>query len=178
MSQPISMCMVYKAARGDEKAFKWMVDAMDYNSTQMAFTQCPCECKPPCPKPTDDQLKAFNDRLNKALKRIRVIRDVVARIGRLAEEQRKKVLLQVERRLGRKVCHLMAKRDLTGLTDPRSAYGKLTDKGIAWLKLKAAMLPSPVGDFSKWIFPVIKCMPKGPTLEEIFLADKPRRPHG
>lgn len=55
--------MVYRAALGDEAAFKWLVDAEEYNRTQFAFTISPCECTPPCPRPTDEQRVALNNRV-------------------------------------------------------------------------------------------------------------------
>jgi hypothetical protein len=163
------MCIVYKAARGDEKAFKWMVDALDYNSTQLAYIQFPCKCKPPCPWPTDRQMRVFNDRLNKVLRRMRVTRDVVLKIGSSADLRRQKVLDQVSQRLGHKVTDLIAKKSTGDLTDPKSVFSRLADRDIAWLQLKTAMLPErSIGDFSKRVFPVIKNMPVAAlSLEEI-----------
>jgi hypothetical protein len=101
MSYPISSCTVIKAALGDQAAFDWMVMAMTYNCRHGMFTQLPCECDPPCPTPTEEQMVAFNDRLNKAVN----------------------ANLEKNRR-------------------PPGGGGT----------------PSSMGDFSKWIFPVIKHM--------------------
>lgn len=79
MSTPISTCTVFKAALGDEKAFQWMVEAMEYNRAWGAFTQFPCECDPPCPRPTDEQIEAFNTRLEAALEARRKERAKTAR---------------------------------------------------------------------------------------------------
>lgn len=67
MSHPISSCVVIKAALGDQESFDWLVIAMTYNRQHGIFTQLPCECDPPCPRPTEDQMVTFNDRLNKAV---------------------------------------------------------------------------------------------------------------
>ena len=67
MSTPISVCQVIAAAKGDEKAFDSLAEAMKYNMTQVAYTMFPCECNPPCEKPTDEQLEKFNKRICKVL---------------------------------------------------------------------------------------------------------------
>lgn len=67
MSIPISSCRVCKAALGDEDTFSKLVEDMKYNLRCRAWTQCPCKCDPPCPKPSDEQLEQFNDRMNAAL---------------------------------------------------------------------------------------------------------------
>ena len=95
MSTPISQCTINKAALGDQESFKWLVEAMEYNMTQVAYTIFPCECKPPCPKPTNEQIDDLNRRVGAAIK----------------ERQKK------------------------------------------WQEEHP---PRPVGDFSKWVFPIIK----------------------
>ncbi len=67
MSQPISSCIIIKAALGDQKAFDWLVEAMIYNRSQLAFTIFPCECDPPCPRLTDKQQEDINKRVNDAV---------------------------------------------------------------------------------------------------------------
>jgi hypothetical protein len=67
MSQPISFCTVSKAALGDEKAFQFLVEAMEYNLAWGAYTIFHCECDPPCPRPTVEQTAAFDKRLQDAL---------------------------------------------------------------------------------------------------------------
>lgn len=57
------MCIVYRAALGDEDAFKWLVDAEEYNRHQFAFTIMPCRCDPPCARPTNEQRVALNNRV-------------------------------------------------------------------------------------------------------------------
>ncbi len=71
MSTPISACQVAKACLGDEKAFAFLVEAMEYNRAWGMFTVFPCECTPPCAKPTEDQVQAFNTRLEAELKKRR-----------------------------------------------------------------------------------------------------------
>lgn len=63
MSTPISACWVYRAALGDQKAFERLVEDMEYNLRQAAFSTYPCECKPPCAVPTDQQLEDLNKRV-------------------------------------------------------------------------------------------------------------------
>jgi hypothetical protein len=67
MSQPISSCVIIKAALGDQKAFDWLVDAMVYNRSQMMFTIFPCECDPPCPRLTKEQEIDINRRVDDAV---------------------------------------------------------------------------------------------------------------
>lgn len=67
MSYPISGCLVSKAGRGDEEAFKELCDRMEYNLTQPAWSQIPCRCNPPCPEPTKEQLDTMNKRLKEVL---------------------------------------------------------------------------------------------------------------
>lgn len=71
MSTPISQCLIFKSAFGDEKAYKFLLDAEDYNSTQFAYTIFPCKCDPPCQKPTEEQLSSLRKRLNDDLDKIR-----------------------------------------------------------------------------------------------------------
>ena len=64
MSIPISTCAVCKAALGDEDMFNKLVEAMKYNLRFGAWSWFPCKCDPPCPKPTDEQLEKFNERMD------------------------------------------------------------------------------------------------------------------
>jgi len=61
------MCTVYKAALGDEQAFKWLVYAMAYNRTQVAYTTFPCECTPKCQAATKEQVELLSQRVKEAL---------------------------------------------------------------------------------------------------------------
>ena len=68
MSTPISDCAISAAAaRGDEKIFQFLVRAMEYNRAHGAWTRFPCECQPPCPVPTPEQLTALSQRISNAL---------------------------------------------------------------------------------------------------------------
>ena len=73
MSQPISACSVYKAARGDEEAFKWLVQAMDYNMKCGHWSENPCRCNPPCEKPTVQQLEDCKERLKAELEKLSAV---------------------------------------------------------------------------------------------------------
>lgn len=107
MSTPISQCLVSKAAFGDEAAFKFLVEATEYNQTQVAYSYLPCECEPPCPQPIRPQLEELGRRVRAELERRRKERE-------------------------------------------------------------AKYPPRPIGDFSKWIFPVIKNMPRTPWWKKIW----------
>lgn len=74
MSQPISMCLVYKAALGDEECVKRLTEAMDYNLRYGSYTTFPCDCKPPCPVPTQGQLQALNLRVTQGIEIIQAKR--------------------------------------------------------------------------------------------------------
>jgi hypothetical protein len=67
MSQPLSVCVISKAARGDEASFKWLIEAMKVNSACGHFTTVSCRCSPPCEKPTDAQIEELNKKLAEAL---------------------------------------------------------------------------------------------------------------
>ena len=67
MSMPITHCAISKAAHGDECAFKFLVEAREYNETCGAYSVFPCKCKPPCPRPTERQLTTLFTRMNEAL---------------------------------------------------------------------------------------------------------------
>jgi hypothetical protein len=60
MSRPISTCWVSKASLGDKAALETLIDAMDYNWACGHWSQMPCECNPPCPIPSEDQLKTLD----------------------------------------------------------------------------------------------------------------------
>lgn len=69
MSIPIIACRVSKAALGDEVVFNELVEDMKYNLRWGAFSRYSCQCDPPCPIPSDEQLKKFNERMDAALKK-------------------------------------------------------------------------------------------------------------
>lgn len=71
MSAPIRVCTVYRAAKGNEKSYQFLVDAMAQNLKAHAFTMYPCEHKPPCSPATDAQIKALDLRLGQALLEMR-----------------------------------------------------------------------------------------------------------
>jgi len=51
-----------------EKDYQLLLKTMRYNATQMAWTQMPCTCKPPCTA-TQQQIEALNQRLQEDLKK-------------------------------------------------------------------------------------------------------------
>lgn len=65
MSTPIHACEVYKAAKGDEKAYTFLLEAMKYNLTCGHWTQMGCMHDPPCEEPTNAQIDALNERYQK-----------------------------------------------------------------------------------------------------------------
>lgn len=64
MSMPISACMVMKAAKGDEDAYKHLIDAYTINLKCGHYTTFPCRCDPPCELPTEEQLKKLQARVD------------------------------------------------------------------------------------------------------------------
>ena len=68
MSMPIAVCEFWKAATGDEAMYKSVLSRMFYNRRWGAWTQFACPHKPPCEKPTDEQIEAFEKRFNADLK--------------------------------------------------------------------------------------------------------------
>ena len=69
MSVPIIACRVYKAALGDEDEFNSLVEDMKCNLRRGAYSRYPCQCDPPCPRPSNEQLEKFSDRMNASLKK-------------------------------------------------------------------------------------------------------------
>lgn len=68
MSQPISVCTMWKAARGDEAVTVKVIETLVRNIKIGHFSTWPCEHQPPCQAPTTEQLAAFDKRLFEALK--------------------------------------------------------------------------------------------------------------
>lgn len=67
MSLPILSCWVCHACNGNEDMFNRIVERLDYNSGLGIFAIFPCECDPPCPKPTDEELEKFHKRATEAV---------------------------------------------------------------------------------------------------------------
>lgn len=63
MSIPLSSCLVSKAALGNEKAYRELVNVMRINTAFGSYTQIPCRHTPQCTAPSEEQLKTLNDRL-------------------------------------------------------------------------------------------------------------------
>lgn len=68
MSQPISVCSIYKAAKGDEKTRDSLFKAMNYNRRYGHWTQFPCKCNPPCEIPTKEQIDLLNEQFKEFIK--------------------------------------------------------------------------------------------------------------
>jgi len=51
------------AARGDEGSYQKVQQAMRYNIAFGSQTIFPCNCQPRCPRPTEQQIKALDSRL-------------------------------------------------------------------------------------------------------------------
>lgn len=67
MSRPLIACEISKAAKGDESAFKQLVEKLKINLAWGAYSTFPCQHNPSCPCPTEEEMNQLNDRLQKAL---------------------------------------------------------------------------------------------------------------
>jgi len=77
--------MVIRACR-DEETFQALVKAMDYNMAHGAYTIFPCECEPPCQRPTDEELERLNERISGELSKLRTERAAKAEAEREANQ--------------------------------------------------------------------------------------------
>ena len=68
MSTPISICRVWKAAKGDEAEFEQLVKDVIRNREFGSYSIFPCDHNPSCKSPTEEEAKKFEDQMNKALK--------------------------------------------------------------------------------------------------------------
>lgn len=68
MSQPIKICTIIKAAKGDQQSFDWLVRALEINAEHGAFTMFPCDHEPRCEKPTDEQMDALNLKMEEVMR--------------------------------------------------------------------------------------------------------------
>lgn len=57
MSAPLSVCLISKAARGDEPSYQELLRRVIYNLTSPAYSIFGCSCEPSCPEPTEQQKK-------------------------------------------------------------------------------------------------------------------------
>lgn len=71
MSTPISYCVIYRAARGDESAFKYVAETLEYNLRHGSYTLYGCKHQPPCELPTDAQLEDLDKRVKEAVVALR-----------------------------------------------------------------------------------------------------------
>jgi len=65
MSEVIDICLQIKAAKGDEEAYQEYVEKMKFNIRFGSYYVAPCPHDPPCTDPTEEQIKVFEERLNK-----------------------------------------------------------------------------------------------------------------
>ena len=63
MSEPLSDCLVFAAARGNGAKYRELLATMQYNLTWGGYTQFRCDCQPPCPEPTEEQMASLSKRL-------------------------------------------------------------------------------------------------------------------
>lgn len=63
MSIPVSVCLISKAAHGDEKATVELFKVMKVNIECGHYTTFPCRCAPPCPVPTSEMMARLNKRM-------------------------------------------------------------------------------------------------------------------
>ena len=69
MSQPISVCMGFRAARGDEEAYRELMAAFKSNIEGGGhWSQFPCSCDPPCEEATEFELDELNRRMKEDAK--------------------------------------------------------------------------------------------------------------
>jgi len=63
MSIPISQCLIFKAAKGDDAAYRKLVSRSKTNFRCGRFSLYACGCEPPCEWPTTEQFEALERRL-------------------------------------------------------------------------------------------------------------------
>jgi hypothetical protein len=71
MSLPLSQCLIFKAALGNQTAYNKLVEITKYNKYQGHFTLSPCIHNPPCIQPTENQLIDLATKLDEATKDIK-----------------------------------------------------------------------------------------------------------
>jgi len=65
MSEVIEICLQIAAAKRDEKAYQEYVEKMKHNIRFGSCLVVPCLHNPPCSEPTEEQIKEFEERLDK-----------------------------------------------------------------------------------------------------------------
>jgi len=63
MSEPIAGCWILAAARGDEGSYQTVLQVMRHTTESGSHTIFPCNCRPRCPQPTEEQMEALDRRL-------------------------------------------------------------------------------------------------------------------
>lgn len=69
MSMSIAYCLISKAAKGDEKARKDLLNAVIYNLRYGHWSQFPCTCVPQCPEATAEEIAVLNKWLQEELEK-------------------------------------------------------------------------------------------------------------
>lgn len=68
MSIPIHRCIITKAAKGDEAAYQWLIDAMRINLACGHYSTLGCSCLPETENATDEQIKNLQTRMDEYFK--------------------------------------------------------------------------------------------------------------
>jgi len=67
MSTPLTACLVYRAAKGDEAAHAEVLSRLQLNLKLGHFSVWPCEHKLPCVPPSAEAMDAYANKLSEAL---------------------------------------------------------------------------------------------------------------
>lgn len=62
MSRPVSACEISRAALSEEH-YQHLRETISVNMRYGHWTTFGCDCAPPCPPPTEEQLRILNERL-------------------------------------------------------------------------------------------------------------------
>ena len=68
MSVPIHRCMVTQAAKGDEAAYQWLIDAMTINLASGHYSTLSCRCLPESENATEEQIQNLHTRMDEYFK--------------------------------------------------------------------------------------------------------------
>jgi hypothetical protein len=63
MTEHVAGCWILAAARGDERSYRKVLEAVRRGIADGSQTIVPCQCTPRCPQPTAEQMKALDARL-------------------------------------------------------------------------------------------------------------------
>jgi hypothetical protein len=74
MSQPLSWCLIQKAAKGDEVSLDAVLKAMKVNAYWGHFSIFGCDHKPHCEPATEEQINELDKKIKEATKDIQCFR--------------------------------------------------------------------------------------------------------